>query len=233
MDLLPNDPARNNAIGLLTRKIKDNGNKLSTGFIGTGILNQTLSQIGANGTAYDLLLQRNNPSWLYSIDQGATTIWERWDSYTKEKGFQNASMNSFNHYAYGAVAEWMFRYMAGIEADQFAPGFKHIILQPTLDDRTEIPQGQERITSVEASHHSCYGIIKSAWKLAKNGKLSYSATVPPNTTAILYLPLSAVNSIPYEGNVPADKAPGVKFVKKENGKAIYELESGNYNFRFK
>ena len=99
------DGARKKGVETLVRKITGNGNRLSTGFVGTAILNQTLSQIGESNTAYDLLLQRNNPSWLYSIDQGATTIWERWDSYTKEKRFGPVSMNSFNHYSYGTVSE--------------------------------------------------------------------------------------------------------------------------------
>ena len=103
LDLFPSEEARKKGVETLVRKIAGNGNRLSTGFVGTAILNQTLSQFGESNTAYDLLLQRNNPSWLYSIDQGATTIWERWDSYTKEKGFGPVSMNSFNHYSYGCL----------------------------------------------------------------------------------------------------------------------------------
>ncbi len=230
LGLFPNDAAQNAGITYLTQKIANNGNKLSTGFIGTGILNQTLSQFGATNTAYNLLLQRGNPSWLYSIDQGATTIWERWDSYTIEKGFQTVDMNSFNHYSYGAVSEWMYRFMAGIEADEAAPGFKHFILQPNPDKRTTLPQGQERITSVEAKYKSYYGDIKSAWVLRADGNLSYTATVPANTTATLYLPLANTSDVVYEGSVLAENAEGVTFVKKENGKAVYELKSGTYSF---
>ncbi|MDD4990668.1 MAG: family 78 glycoside hydrolase catalytic domain [Paludibacter sp.] len=230
LDLFPNDVAKNNGITFLTQKIATNGNKLSTGFIGTGILNQTLSQFGATGTAYNLLLQRGNPSWLYSIDQGATTIWERWDSYTIENGFHEVSMNSFNHYSYGAVSEWMYRFMGGIEADESTPGFKHFILQPNPDNRTTLPQGQERISSVDANFKSYYGSIKSAWVTRADGNLSYTATVPANTTATLYLPLSDAADVVYEGSVPAQNAEGVTFVKKENGKAVYELKSGTYSF---
>lgn len=102
--------------------------------------------------AYDLLLQRENPSWLYSVDQGATTIWERWDSYTKEGGFNKHPwiMNSFNHYSYGVVSEWMFRYVGGIEADETQPGFKHIILQPTPDSGRHSPP--------DKTHHAGQGI---------------------------------------------------------------------------
>jgi alpha-L-rhamnosidase len=230
LGLFPNDVARNNGITFLTQKIANNGDKLSTGFIGTGTLNQTLSQWGASNTAYNLLLQRGNPSWIYSIDQGATTIWERWNSYTLEKGFQDVSMNSFNHYSYGAVSEWMYRFVAGIETDEATPGFKHFILQPTPDTRTTLPKGQERITSAEATYHSYYGEIKSAWVMRSDGNLAYTATVPANTTATLYLPLKSEKDVVYEGTKPAKNSKGVKFVKIENGKAVYELQSGSYSF---
>lgn len=230
LDLFPTELAKNAGITFVTQKIANNGNKLSTGFIGTGILNQTLSQNGASNTAYNLLLQRGNPSWLYSVDQGATTIWERWDSYTIEKGFQAVSMNSFNHYAYGAVSEWMYSYMGGIQTDDATPGFKHFILQPTPDTRATLPQGQERITSVDAKFNSYYGDIKSAWMVRTDGNLIYNATVPANTTATLYLPLVATTDVVYEGTVLADVAEGVIFVKRENGKAVYEMKSGAYSF---
>jgi alpha-L-rhamnosidase len=176
------------------------------------------------------LLQRGNPSWIYSIDQGATTIWERWNSYTLEKGFQDVSMNSFNHYSYGAVSEWMYRFVAGIETDEATPGFKHFILQPTPDTRKTLPKGQERITSAEATYHSYYGEIKSAWVMRSDGNLAYTATVPANTTATLYLPLKSEKDVVYEGTKPAKNSKGVKFVKIENGKAVYELQSGSYSF---
>ena len=230
LGLFPNDAAQNAGINFLVQKIANNGNKLSTGFIGTGTLNQTLSQFGASNTAYDLLLQRGNPSWLYSIDQGATTIWERWDSYTIEKGFKDDSMNSFNHYSYGAVSEWMFRFMCGIETDERSPGFKHFILQPMPDTRSTLPQGQDHITSADAKYNSYYGDIKSAWLMRPDGNLAYTATVPANTTATLYLPLADNTDVVYEGTVKAKKANGVKFIKNENGKAVYELTSGTYSF---
>ena len=129
------------AVAALKQKIIDNGYKLSTGFVGTCILNEVLAEFGENNLAYSLLLQTENPSWLYSIYQGATTIWERWNSYTKATGFGNVAMNSFNHYAYGAIQEWMYRHIAGIETTEAAPGFAHPILQPKPDTRTpeEIP----------------------------------------------------------------------------------------------
>lgn len=217
---------------ILREKIENNGYKLSTGFIGTSLLNQTLSEQGMDDLAYDLLLQRENPSWLYSVDQGATTIWERWDSYTKDGGFNKHewNMNSFNHYSYGVVSEWMFRRVAGIEADEAQPGFKHFFLMPTPDDRTYFPAGQERITSVKATHESGYGLIGSEWQRGDDGRISYQATVPANTTATLYLPLLNANDEITEGGKALEEAEGVTFKGIEDGKAVIELESGSYEF---
>ena len=171
----------------LAQQIKDNGDRLSCGFLGTYNLCPTLSKFGKDKTAYNLLLQRNEPSWLYSIDQGATTIWERWNSYTKEKGFGDVGMNSFNHYAYGAVVEWMYRYMAGIEAIE--PGFGKFSLCPRIDMRAadELPEGQENIKWVKAEFNSVKGLIKSEWN-TENG-LIYKCSVPEGTTAELKLPV--------------------------------------------
>lgn len=217
---------------ILREKIENNGYKLSTGFIGTSILNQTLSEQGMDDLAYDLLLQRENPSWLYSVDQGATTIWERWDSYTKESGFNKHewNMNSFNHYSYGVVSEWMFRRVAGIEADEAQPGFKHFFLMPTPDERTYFPAGQERITSVKATHESGYGLIRSEWQRTDDGRVSYKATVPANSTATLYLPVLSGNDEITESGKALEEAEGVTFKGIEDGKAVIGLESGSYEF---
>jgi alpha-L-rhamnosidase len=174
------------AADALERKIIENGYKLSTGFVGTAILCKTLAKYGKNNIAYSLLLQTEDPSWLYSVHQGATTIWERWNSYTYEKGFGDVLMNSFNHYSFGAIQEWMYRYVAGIEVGE--AGFEHLILQPKPDTRAdaEIPDGQELITWVKATYNSPKGVISSEWHL-ENGKFSYKAQAPVNTT--LYLPI--------------------------------------------
>ena len=217
---------------ILREKIENNGYKLSTGFIGTSLLNQTLSEQGMDDLAYDLLLQRENPSWLYSVDQGATTIWERWDSYTKEGGFNKHewNMNSFNHYSYGVVSEWMFRRVAGIEADETQPGFKHFFLMPTPDDRTYFPNGQERITYVKASHESSYGLIRSEWQRGEDGRIVYTASVPANSTATLYLPVRDEDDEITESGKALEEAEGVTFKGIVDGKAVIELESGNYAF---
>lgn len=228
--LLPDEASEQATIKALARAISSNNETLNTGFVGTGIINTTLSQVGLIDKAYNLLLQRNCPSWLYSVDQGATTIWERWNSYTKETGFhKDISMNSFNHYSYGAVAEWMYRYMAGIEADEQNAGFKNIILQPYPDTRTTLPQGQERITSVDATVASNYGNIKSAWQLGADGSLSYKVTVPANTTARLLMPVAEGSKV-YEGGRPAEESEGVKYEGTTDDRTVFTLGSGSYSF---
>ena len=128
---------------------------LQTGFLGTSILMATLTENGMEDIAYELLFQRKNPSWLYSVDNGATTIWERWNSYMIDKGMGPRGMNSFNHYAYGCVCEWIWETVAGIAADPATPGFKHIIMKPIPD---------KRLGHVTAEYRSASGLIKSAWK---------------------------------------------------------------------
>ena len=226
--LFPDSAKTQVALVQLTGKIRNNGNKLSTGFVGTGILNQTLSELGADTVAYNLLLQRGNPSWLYSVDQGATTIWERWNSYTIASGFGDPGMNSFNHYSYGAVSEWMFRFMAGIEAEEQHPGFKHFILQPTPD--TRILTGAQQITTVDASFGSYYGKIKSKWERKSDGNYRFTVTVPANTGATLYIPKYKDSIRIFEGNVLAGDAVGITSFTEEKTRFVLELESGSYVF---
>ena len=211
------------AVKELRDKIIQNGYRLSTGFVGTGWLCQALSACGEDGLAYSLLLQTDCPSWLYSVRQGATTIWERWNSYTLKDGFGDVSMNSFNHYAYGVVAEWMYRFMAGIEADIDAPGFRHIILQPRPDARTdaEMPKGQERIAHVRAKFDSPVGTIESGWKMDED--FLYILKLPQGADATLYLPLFGQAEYQINGEtVPVDKI--------ENGCAVVALREGSYIF---
>jgi len=223
MDLLPNEESKSIVKQMLLDNIKRNGNKLQTGFLGTAILMQTLTDIGANDAAYQLLLQRENPSWLYSVDQGATTIWERWNSYTVTDGFGPVDMNSFNHYAYGAVAEWMYSNMAGIMYDVTDPGFKHIILQPSPD---------ESIQFVNGSYDSAYGTIVSNWEY-KDGDFLYHTSIPANTTATIYLPVDGDRSI-FVNNKSADllsiESDGLRYVETVEGKAVFEAVAGTYDF---
>jgi alpha-L-rhamnosidase len=193
---------------------------LMTGFIGTAWISQALSGNGLSELAYRLLLNNQYPSWLYSVDQGATSIWERLNGYTVENGFGgNNSMNSFNHYSFGAVGYWMMAYSLGIQRDE--PGFRRFILQPEPD-----PTGV--MTSAEGYYESMYGRISSAWRVSGT-LLTYRATVPANTTATLSLPTAAAESVK-EGGRDARSADGVTFVRYENGKAVYTLKSGSYEF---
>jgi alpha-L-rhamnosidase len=193
---------------------------MMTGFIGTAWISKALSENGHSELAYRLLHGTQYPSWLYAIDQGATSIWERLNGYTVENGFGgNNSMNSFNHYSFGAVGQWMMSHSLGIERDE--PGFRTFILQPEPD-----PTGV--MTWAEGHYDSMYGRISSAWKV-DGTVFTYRATVPANTTATLYLPTSSAESVK-EGGKDARGASGITFVRYEEGKAVYTLKSGSYTF---
>ena len=170
--------AKENMIARLRKNFVDHGNCLQTGFLGTSILMPTLTENGMVDIAYELLFQRKNPSWLYSVDNGATTIWERWNSYMLDKGMGPRGMNSFNHYAYGAVCEWMWETMAGIQADVANPAFKHIIMKPVPD---------KRLGFVKAEYNSAAGVIKSEWKYVGD-KWVWNFTIPQGATATVTLP---------------------------------------------
>ncbi len=222
-DLLPNAEAKAKAAANLVSRIEAAGMHLATGFVGASMLLQTLSANGYDDVAYTLLLQETYPSWIYSIRQGATTTWERWNSYTKENGFGDAGMNSFNHYSFGSVMEWVYRYAAGIEMDKSAPAGKRVILQPT-------PGGD--LTYLNSSYDSFYGKITSNWNIA-NETFTYNATIPANTTAKVLLPTDnlagvKVNGLPYSDY--ADGKDGVTYIGFENGRAVFEIVSGSYKF---
>ena len=170
--------AKEQMIARLRQNFLDHGNCLQTGFLGTSILMATLTENGMSDIAYELLFQRKNPSWIYSIDNGATTIWERWNSYRIDEGLGPNGMNSFNHYAYGAVCEWIWETVAGISADVNSPGFRHIMMKPIPD---------KRLGFVKAEYNSAAGIIKSAWKYEGN-KWIWDFTIPEGATATVILP---------------------------------------------
>lgn len=170
--------AKENMIARLKANFVAHDNCLQTGFLGTSILMNTLTENGMTDLAYELLLQRKNPSWLYSVDNGATTIWERWNSYMIEKGMGPAGMNSFNHYAYGCVCEWIWKTVAGIASDVQAPGFRHIIMAPVPD---------KRLGSVDATYRSAAGLIKSEWHY-EGDEWIWNFTIPEGCTASVTLP---------------------------------------------
>mgnify|MGYP003315430791 CR=1 FL=1 len=170
--------AKEATVAALRRNFAAHGGCLQTGFLGTSILMDTLTENGMSDLAYDLLLQHGNPSWLYSVDQGATTVWERWNSYTKEKGFGPVEMNSFNHYAYGAVLAWMYRTMAGIAADPERPGFENIIMRPVPD---------RRLGPVTADYRTPRGTVRSAWRY-EGDEWIWDFTVPEGSAATVVVP---------------------------------------------
>lgn len=170
--------AREAMIARLKENFALHENCLQTGFLGTSILMPTLSENGMSDIAWELLFQRKNPSWLYSIDNGATTIWERWNSYMKESGMGPKGMNSFNHYAYGVVCEWLWETAAGIAADPAAPGFRHIIMKPVPD---------RRLGHLEAVYNSASGQIRSAWRYEGDNWI-WEFTIPEGCTASVTLP---------------------------------------------
>ncbi|RYX81713.1 alpha-L-rhamnosidase [bacterium] len=192
-DLLPQQ-LRENAAKELVAEIRKNRNKLSTGFVGSPYINGVLTREGHLDVAYDLLHQKAWPSWLYAVTQNATTIWERWDGWTPEKGYQDAGMNSFNHYAYGAIGAWLYGYVAGIELDSDVPGYAKFNLTPR-------PGGE--LTWAKAHVDSAHGRIESEWHL-EDGHFKYRFVVPANTSATVLLPegttFDAVAGI-YEGQV--------------------------------
>ncbi len=170
------------AKGAMITRLRENfaahGGCLQTGFLGTSILMQTLTENGMADLAWDLLFQRKNPSWLYSVDNGATTIWERWNSYTRESGMGPKGMNSFNHYAYGCVCQWIWETAAGIASDPAEPGFRHILMRPVPD---------KRLGSMDAVYHSAAGTIRSAWKY-EGDICTWRFSIPEGARASVTLP---------------------------------------------
>jgi alpha-L-rhamnosidase len=214
-----NEKNKEAAIANFTATI-DPSYSLMTGFIGTAWINKALSDNGYSDIAYRLLQQTTYPSWLYPVEQGATTIWERLNSYTHTDGFGgNNRMNSFNHYSFGAVGAWMYNYSLGIERDPRSLGFKHFILQPNPD-----PTGA--MTYVKGHYDSMYGRIESAWEITAK-HYHYHFTIPPNTSATLYLKARNLN------NITGVTSKEVKYLDKKNNKFIFELQSGTYNIRVK
>ncbi len=170
--------AKENMIARLKENFAAHENCLQTGFLGTSILLPTLTENGMSDIAWELLFQRKNPSWFYSIDNGATTIWERWNSYMKDKGMGPQGMNSFNHYAYGVVCEWLWETAAGIASDPAAPGFRHIIMKPVPD---------RRLGFMEAEYESAAGLIRSAWRY-EGDECIWNFTIPEGAGASVTLP---------------------------------------------
>lgn len=215
-NLLP-DNLRSKAAKFLADDIKSRNNHLSTGFLGTPYLCHVLSDNGYTDVAYDLLLQESYPSWLYPVKMGATTIWERWDGEKTDSTFQDPGMNSFNHYAYGAIGDWMYRVSAGIET--MGPGYRHIIIQP---------HPTKKLTYSKASFESSYGTIASGWE-SKEGKILIKVRVPANTTATIILPAASQDKVMENGKTLSQNLY-LKDIKVADNKLTMLAGSGEYTF---
>ncbi|HEX4066766.1 MAG TPA: family 78 glycoside hydrolase catalytic domain [Acidobacteriaceae bacterium] len=206
------DEMRAQAADRLVARIAANGWRLGTGFLGTPYLLEVLSDTGHADVAYRLLMNTDYPSWGYMVTHGATTMWERWNG---DKMIGDPGMNSFNHYAYGAVGEWIYRYAAGVDTTPDDPGFHTILLHPVFD---------RRLGSVDFSYNSRYGMIHSAWTIG-GGQIDWNITIPPNTTARVVLPGRTrswkINGRPFAGNSLVQTDP----TTVSTG---FELQAGTY-----
>ncbi len=218
-DLLPEE-LRARAAEFLADDIRSRQNHLSTGFLGTPYLCHVLSRFGYTDVAYDLLLQETYPSWLYPVKMGATTIWERWDGQKPDSTFQDAGMNSFNHYAYGAIGDWMYRVSAGIE--MLEPGYKYILVKPRISGK---------LGYSKATYQCQYGKIASGWE-RNDGEITVSVSVPSNTKARIVLPVKDA-SLVSEGGMPLSVNRNISDIRSGNDGLTMEAGSGDYRFIFK
>lgn len=217
-DLLP-EKARARAAGHLVENIKALDWHLSTGFIGVSHLNPQLTLAGHADVAYRLLLRNDYPSWLYPVEHGATTIWERWNGWTREQGFFDPQMNSFNHYSLGSVGEWLFRHVAGIELDPDVPGFQRFLLRPFIDPG---------LSFARANYRTLHGEILSDWKQA-GGHLNWTVRIPANTTARVLVPSESGTPVT-ESGAAVEKAEGITVIGREGKFLACDAESGTYQF---
>ncbi|MFD7242265.1 family 78 glycoside hydrolase catalytic domain [Streptomyces massasporeus] len=217
MDLVA-DPALVGKVGeKFVAKLALTDYHLRTGFIGTPLLLPALSRIGRDDLAYKMLLHKDYPSWGYEIEKGGTTMWERWNSIMPDGEFGPVDMNSFNHYAYGAVGDWMFQNIGGLSPIE--PGYKRSRIAP-------VPGGN--LTRGSGSLHTVHGLLSSRWT-NRDGVFTLKVTVPVNTVAEVHVPADTRRAVT-EGGRPADKAKGVRFLRMEDGAAVFQVGSGTYDF---
>lgn len=200
----------------LDQLVRDNGYHLATGFLSTPYLLNVLQRYGYVDTAYRVLMQEGHPSWLYPISKGATTIWERWGSIQADGSFGDDGMNSFNHYAYGAVGDWMYQNIGGIAAA--APGYKHMRIAP-------LPGGG--LQHASATFNSPYGDIHSSWRV-RGDALEVDVRIPPNTTADLVLPGPQATLL--RDGKPIERSAGIQRISDEQAMTVITLGSGQYTF---
>ena len=217
-DLLPENQ-RQQAADRLVDNIRRYGH-ITTGFLGTPYICHVLSRYGYIDVAYELLDRTEYPSWLYPVTMGATTIWERWDGIKPDGTFQNASMNSFNHYAYGAIGDWMYRTVAGLDLDEQQPGYQNVLIHPR-------PGGG--LTEAIATHEGPYGAIFSGWSI--DGEiLTMKVTIPPNSTATVRIPDAETDQVLHNGQVLQTGA-GILEIEQDGKDVLVEIGSGSYTFK--
>jgi len=213
MDLVPEGKRERVINDLRERLVKDKVH-LKTGFVGTPYICRVLSENGYNDLAYTLLLNEDYPSWLYAVKMGATTIWERWNSVLPDGSISDTGMNSLNHYAYGSIVEWMYRYMAGIDPVEDKPGFRHVNLTPKPD---------YRLKYVKASYNSAVGLYESQWEISEEGNLSFKFVIPFNASASAVLPHANIEDVTINGQMLGDTA---LCAKQDRENVCLELVSG-------
>jgi len=194
---------------------------LTTGFVGTPYLCHVLSKNGYDDIAYKLVTQTDYPSWLYQVTKGATTIWEHWDGIKEDGSFWSEAMNSFNHYAYGSIGDWLYRVAAGIDIDESKPGYKHIIIKPGIKTGFEY---------VKSSLDTYYGLIALEWS-KKEDNIEIYVRIPHNTTAEVLLPGIDANNL-YEEDKPvtSEEIEGILGYEKVGEDTKLKLGSGEYRF---
>ena len=217
-DMLP-ESLRTQAAARLVDNIKSYDDHLTTGFLGTPYLCHVLTRFGYDSIAFKLLLQPTYPSWLYPVKMGATTIWERWDGIKPDGTFETPGMNSFNHYAYGAIGDWMYRSIAGIDTYDDGVGYKHIKIKPHLGGD---------FTSTSATLATYYGKVSNSWKIEKNA-LWMDVDIPANTTATIYIPLNKMKSV-LESGFDINTVKDIKVIGTEDGYLAVTCGSGKYHF---
>jgi alpha-L-rhamnosidase len=217
-DLLP-DSLVSSAAGRLAHDVEAREHHLTTGFLGTPYLLHVLDATGHIGDAFALLTQRTYPSWLYPITRGATTMWERWDGIRPDSSFEDPGMNSFNHYAFGAVGDWMYQNIGGIDLDPVAPGYRRSRIDP---------RPGAGLTSASASLETVYGTLQSAWRL-EGQRFVLDVTVPANTSAEVTLWDARLDQV-REGGVPLNSRDGVHAARQRGPDVVVEVGSGRYSF---
>jgi alpha-L-rhamnosidase len=213
------DALREKTIAHLLRTFAARNDHLATGFLGTPHVTPVLSAIGHADLAYRVLLQETYPGWLFSVKNGATTVWERWDSWTPDKGFNPEGMNSFNHYAYGCVVGWFYDTIAGLKPDATGAGWKRFHVAPT-------PGGG--LTHANATLETPYGLAVSAWR-SRGDRMEYDVTVPPNTQALVALPATRATAVTENGRGLRDLREASD-VAERDGRVTFTLAPGAYRF---